>query len=42
MAFVHSLGGDRAYEPTHRIAAGEKVTVRTPFEFTLDPAALLP
>ncbi|MCP2316612.1 putative restriction endonuclease [Nocardia amikacinitolerans] len=42
VAFVHSLGGDRGYEPTHRIAAGEKVTVRTPFEFTLDPAALLP
>ncbi|MEV0032962.1 Uma2 family endonuclease [Nocardia sp. NPDC050793] len=42
VAFVHALGGDSSYEPTHRVAAGEKVTVRTPFEFTIDPAALLP
>ncbi|WP_435590446.1 Uma2 family endonuclease [Nocardia sp. bgisy118] len=42
VAFVHSLGGDRSYEPTYRVAAGEKVTLRAPFEFTLDPVSLLP
>ncbi len=42
VGFVYSLGADKAYEPTHRVAAGDKVSVRTPFEFTIDPGSLLP
>ncbi|WP_280297337.1 Uma2 family endonuclease [Nocardia abscessus] len=40
--FAHELGADGTYELTHRISAGDKVTLRSPFEFTIDPATLLP
>ncbi|MFX0576131.1 Uma2 family endonuclease [Nocardia nepalensis] len=39
--FAHVLGTDHTYEPTHRVAAGETVTLRDPFEFTVDPASLM-
>ncbi|BDU08623.1 Uma2 family endonuclease [Nocardia cyriacigeorgica] len=40
--FAHVLGSDNTYEQTHRVPAGEKVTFRSPFDVTIDPAALLP
>ncbi|MGK8555243.1 Uma2 family endonuclease [Nocardia gipuzkoensis] len=40
--FAHELGADRTYELTHRVAAGNAVTLRSPFEFTIDPGSLLP
>ncbi|MGQ4616667.1 Uma2 family endonuclease [Nocardia sp. R7R-8] len=40
--FAHELGGDGTYELTHRVSAGDNVTLRSPFEFTIDPATLLP
>lgn len=40
--FAHVLGSERTYELTHRVAAEEKVTVRSPFEIAIDPAELLP
>ncbi|WP_254189468.1 Uma2 family endonuclease [Nocardia noduli] len=40
--FAYALGTDETYEPTHRVAAGETVTLRSPFEFTVDPASLMP
>ncbi|WP_280215772.1 Uma2 family endonuclease [Nocardia cyriacigeorgica] len=40
--FAHVLGSDNTYEQTHRVPAGEKVTLRSPFDVTIDPAALLP
>ncbi len=40
--FAHELGDDKTYELTHRVAAGDTVTLRSPFEFTIDPATLLP
>ncbi|WP_280208852.1 Uma2 family endonuclease [Nocardia cyriacigeorgica] len=40
--FAHILGSDNTYEQTHRVPAGEKVTFRSPFDVTIDPAALLP
>ncbi|MFE3444234.1 Uma2 family endonuclease [Nocardia sp. NPDC059180] len=40
--FAHVLGSDNTYQQTHRVPAGEKVTLRSPFEVTIDPAALLP
>lgn len=40
--FVHALGDQGTYERTHRVPAGETVAVRTPFDFTVDPATLLP
>ncbi|RDI51830.1 putative restriction endonuclease [Nocardia mexicana] len=39
--FAHELGENGEYELTHRIAAGEPATLRSPFEFTIDPATLL-
>ncbi|MFI2284424.1 Uma2 family endonuclease [Nocardia beijingensis] len=40
--FAHELGADHTYELTHRVSAGNTVTLRSPFEFTIDPATLLP
>lgn len=40
--FAHALGADDTYERTHRVAAGDTVTLRSPFEFTVDPASLMP
>ncbi|WP_280211851.1 Uma2 family endonuclease [Nocardia cyriacigeorgica] len=40
--FAHVLGSDNTYEQTHRVAAGEKVTLRSPFEVVIDPGTLLP
>ncbi|WP_433576873.1 Uma2 family endonuclease [Nocardia brasiliensis] len=40
--FAHELGDARTYELTHRVAAGQAVTLRNPFEFTIDPGSLLP
>lgn len=40
--FAYALGPDGEYEQTHRASAGNLVTLRSPFEFTLDPGALLP
>jgi Uma2 family endonuclease len=40
--FAHELGADRTYELTHRVPAGNAVTLRSPFEFTIDPGSLLP
>ncbi|WP_433601261.1 hypothetical protein ACQPXH_05620 [Nocardia sp. CA-135953] len=40
--FAHALGPEDAYERTHRVAAGDTVTLRSPFEFTVDPASLMP
>lgn len=40
--FAHELGADETYERTHRVAAGDAVTLRSPFEFTVDPASLMP
>ncbi|WP_433682591.1 Uma2 family endonuclease [Nocardia sp. CA-119907] len=40
--FAHALGGDESYERTHRVPAGDTVTLRSPFEFTIDPASLMP
>ncbi|WP_024802127.1 Uma2 family endonuclease [Nocardia sp. BMG51109] len=39
--FAHALGDNGEYELTHRIPAGEPATLHSPFEFTIDPAALL-
>ncbi|MEV2219068.1 Uma2 family endonuclease [Nocardia vinacea] len=39
--FTHLLGAEETYEQTHRVAAGEAVTLRSPFEFTVDPASLM-
>ncbi|MFI5780508.1 Uma2 family endonuclease [Nocardia sp. NPDC051570] len=39
--FAYVLGDDGEYGLTHRIPAGELVTLRSPFEFTIDPATLL-
>ncbi|MFI7001748.1 Uma2 family endonuclease [Nocardia sp. NPDC050175] len=40
--FAHELGDDQTYELTHRVAAGDAVTLRSPFEITIDPRMLLP
>ncbi|WP_342803751.1 Uma2 family endonuclease [Nocardia brasiliensis] len=40
--FAHELGTAQAYELTHRVAAGRATTLRSPFEFTIDPGSLLP
>ncbi|WP_062993297.1 Uma2 family endonuclease [Nocardia anaemiae] len=40
--FAYALGPDETYEPTHRVAAGDTATLRSPFEFTVDPASLMP
>ncbi|RJO76442.1 Uma2 family endonuclease [Nocardia panacis] len=40
--FTYVLGPEGSYELTHRISVGETATVCTPFEFTLDPAILIP
>ncbi|WP_040783034.1 Uma2 family endonuclease [Nocardia pneumoniae] len=40
--FAYELGADHTYELTHRVAAGDAVTLRSPFEFTIDPGSLLP
>ncbi|MEU7631587.1 Uma2 family endonuclease [Nocardia sp. NPDC049220] len=40
--FAHELGDVGAYQLTHRVAAGNAVTLRSPFEFTIDPGSLLP
>ncbi|GAA5043858.1 Uma2 family endonuclease [Nocardia callitridis] len=40
--FAHELGADGVYAQTHRVAAGETVTLRAPFEFAIDPGSLLP
>lgn len=40
--FAHELGADGTYQLTHRVSAGDTVTLRSPFEFTIDPATLLP
>ncbi len=40
--FAHALGADDTYERTHRVAAGDTATLRSPFEFTVDPASLMP
>ncbi|WP_330250477.1 Uma2 family endonuclease [Nocardia sp. NBC_00565] len=40
--FAHELSADETYERTHRVAAGDTVTLRSPFEFTVDPASLMP
>nr|WP_246349940.1 Uma2 family endonuclease [Nocardia barduliensis] len=40
--FAHELGAEGTYELTHRVAAGNAVTLRSPFEFAIDPATLLP
>lgn len=39
--FAHELGDDKTYELTHRVAAGDTVTLRSPFEFIIDPGLLL-
>ncbi|MEU6187388.1 hypothetical protein [Nocardia sp. NPDC047038] len=39
--FAHELGADHSYELTHRVSAGNTVTLRSPFEFTINPATLL-
>ncbi|MEU7764062.1 hypothetical protein AB0B25_02910 [Nocardia sp. NPDC049190] len=39
---AHELGDDRTYQLTHRVAAGNAVTLHSPFEFTIDPGSLLP
>ncbi|MEU8896241.1 Uma2 family endonuclease [Nocardia sp. NPDC048505] len=40
--FAYALGADGVYELVHRVAAGDAVTLHTPFEFTVDPATLMP
>jgi len=40
--FAHVLGENVGYELTHRVSAGQSVTLHSPFEFTVDPAALMP
>ncbi|WP_245671619.1 Uma2 family endonuclease [Nocardia amamiensis] len=40
--FAHELGAERTYELTHRVPANNAVTLRSPFEFTIDPGSLLP
>lgn len=40
--FAYALGADQTYEQTHRVAAGDTALLRSPFEVTIDPAALLP
>lgn len=39
--FTHVLGADETYEQTHRVAAGDTVTLRAPFELTVDPGSLV-
>lgn len=40
--FAHTRGEDGEYTLTHRVAAGNSVTLHLPFEFTIDPARLMP
>lgn len=40
--FTYELGAARNYELTHRVSAGNTVTLRSPFDFTIDPETLLP
>lgn len=40
--FAYALGPDGEYEQTHRASASRPVNLRSPFEVTFDPAALLP
>ncbi|MGY0501677.1 Uma2 family endonuclease [Nocardia sp. FBN12] len=40
--FAYALGTDGEYEQTHRASAGDPVTLRSPYEVTFDPGALLP
>ncbi|MEV0297162.1 Uma2 family endonuclease [Nocardia sp. NPDC050710] len=40
--FAHALGDHQTYELTHRVVAGEVAILHSPFEFTVDPADLLP
>ncbi|MFD4427935.1 Uma2 family endonuclease [Nocardia sp. NPDC058497] len=40
--FAYALGPGGEYEQTHRVSAGNPVTLRAPFEVTVDPGALLP
>ncbi|MEV5838452.1 Uma2 family endonuclease [Nocardia sp. NPDC052112] len=42
VVFTHVLGADETYAQKHRVATGDIVTVRDPFEFTVDPASLMP
>ncbi len=39
--FAYALGESGEYELVRRAAAGAEVTLRAPFEFTVDPATLL-
>lgn len=39
--FAYVLGESGEYELLHRSAAGTSVTLRSPFEFTIDPGTLL-
>ncbi|MGF6884173.1 Uma2 family endonuclease [Nocardia sp. GAS34] len=39
--FAHVLGESGEYELTHRVSAGQSVTLHSPFEFTVDPATLM-
>ncbi|WP_225725584.1 MULTISPECIES: Uma2 family endonuclease [Nocardia] len=41
VVFTYVLGTDGSYQLTHRVSAGDTVTLRIPFEFCVDPAALL-
>ncbi|WP_297613277.1 Uma2 family endonuclease [Nocardia sp.] len=40
--FAFVLDDDGEYQLAHRAPAGAKVTLHSPFEFTVDPATLLP
>ncbi|RJO76441.1 Uma2 family endonuclease [Nocardia panacis] len=40
--FAYEPGVDGSYAPTHRVSAGQSVTLRNPFELTIDPGTLLP
>ncbi|MFI9510476.1 Uma2 family endonuclease [Nocardia sp. NPDC052566] len=40
--FAYELGEDRTYELTHRAAAGNTVSLHSPFDFTVDTGSLLP
>ncbi|MGQ4598373.1 Uma2 family endonuclease [Nocardia sp. R6R-6] len=40
--FAYELGANHPYELIHRVAAGNVVTLRSPFDFTIDSKTLLP
>ncbi|MBY8857818.1 Uma2 family endonuclease [Nocardia sp. CA2R105] len=39
--FAYARGDDGEYQLTNRVAAGTSVTFKSPFEFAVDPAALM-